>query len=159
MVSDGYYYAVPLIGAALLLAWLTSPVWALPALVLAGFFLWFFRDPDRVIPDAVGAVVSPADGKVTDVSPAGDGSGRTRISIFLSVIDVHVNRSPMEGVIREVVYQKGKFLNAMGSASAERNEQNIVTVAGGREHLVIRRTDGLLPRGSVTPNHMCAVTC
>src|SRR5437773_12340598 len=115
MVSDGYYYAVPLIGAALLLAWLTSPVWALPALVLAGFFLWFFRDPDRVIPDAVGAVVSPADGKVTDVSPAGDGSGRTRISIFLSVIDVHVNRSSMEGVILDVVLQEGKLLHAMGA--------------------------------------------
>src|SRR5438034_2133464 len=146
MVSDGYYYAVPLIGAALLLAWLTSPVWALPALVLAGFFLWFFRDPDRVIPDAVGAVVSPADGKVTDVSPAGDGSGRTRISIFLSVIDVHVNRSPMEGVIREVVYQKGKFLNAMGSASAEQNEQNIVTVEGGGQTIVFKQIAGLLAR-------------
>ena len=146
MVSDGYYYAVPLIGAALLLAWLTSPVWALPALVLAGFFLWFFRDPDRVIPDAVGAVVSPADGKVTDVSPAEDGSGRSRISIFLSVIDVHVNRSPMEGVIREVVYQKGKFLNAMGSASAEQNEQNIVTVEGGGQTLVFKQIAGLLAR-------------
>src|SRR5438309_9634576 len=98
MVSDGYYYAVPLIGAALLLAWLTSPVWALPALVLAGFFLWFFRDPDRVIPDAVGAVVSQADGKVTDVYAAMDGSGRTRISIFLCVVDGDGNRSPMEGV-------------------------------------------------------------
>src|SRR5437764_14103166 len=119
MVSDGYYYAVPLIGAALLLAWLTNPLWALPLLILAAFFLWFFRDPDRVIPDAVGAIVSPADGKVTDVSPAGDGSRRTRISIFLSVIDVHVNRSRMECVILEVAYQKGQFLNEMASASAE----------------------------------------
>src|SRR5438477_12347245 len=146
MVSDGYYYAVPLIGAALLLSWMTSPLWALPALILAGFFLWFFRDPDRVIPDAAGAVVSPADGKVTDVSPAEDGSGRSRISIFLSVIDVHVNRSPMEGVIREVVYQKGKFLNAMGSASAEQNEQNIVTVEGGGQTLVFKQIAGLLAR-------------
>src|SRR5207244_10954021 len=111
LVSDGYDYAVPLIGAALLRAWLTSPVWALPALVLAGFFLWFFRDPDRVIPDAVGAVVSPADGKVTDVSPARDGSGRTRISIFLSVIDVHLTRYQMRGVIWQVVYHIMKFFN------------------------------------------------
>jgi len=146
MVSDGYYYAVPLIGAALLLSWMASPLWALPLLILAGFFLWFFRDPDRVIPDAAGAVVSPADGKVTDVSPAEDGSGRTRISIFLSVIDVHVNRSPMEGVIREVVYQKGKFLNAMSAASAEQNEQNIVTVEGGGQTLVFKQIAGLLAR-------------
>src|SRR5207245_5152831 len=146
MVSDGYYYAVPLIGAALLLSWMTSPLWALPLLILAVFFLWFFRDPDRVIPDAAGAIVSPADGKVTDVSPAEDSSGRSRISIFLSVIDVHVNRSPIEGVIREVVYQKGKFLNAMGSASAEQNEQNIVTVEGGGQTLVFKQIAGLLAR-------------
>src|SRR5213595_4023201 len=146
MVSDGYYYAVPLIGAALLLSWMTSPLWALPLLILAGFFLWFFRDPDRVIPDAAGAIVSPADGKVTDVSPAEDSSGRSRISIFLSVIDVHMNRSPIEGVIREVVYQKGKFLIAMGSASAEQNEQNIVTVEGGGQTLVFKQIAGLLAR-------------
>ena len=146
MVSDGYYYAVPLIGAAPLLAWLTSPLWALPLLILAGFFLWFFRDPDRFIPDASGAVVSPADGKVTDISAAPDGSRRTRISIFLSVFDVHVNRSPMEGIIREIVYQKGKFLNAMGAACAEQNEQNIVTLEGGGQTLVFKQIAGLLAR-------------
>src|SRR5439155_7035500 len=100
MVSDGYSYAVPLIGAALLLAWLTNPLWALPLLILAAFFLWFFRDPDRVIPDAACACVAPANRKALKYSPAGDGSRRTRISIFLSVINVHVNRSPLEGVVR-----------------------------------------------------------
>jgi phosphatidylserine decarboxylase len=146
MVSDAYYYAVPLIGAALLIGWLTSPPWGIPVLVLAGFFFWFFRDPDRVIPDAAGAVVSPADGKVTDVAPSPDGSSRTRISVFLSVFDVHVNRSPMEGVIRDVVYRKGKFLNAMGSDSAEQNEQNIVTVEGGGQILIFKQIAGLLAR-------------
>src|SRR5437660_9964636 len=100
MVSDRYYYAVPLIGAALLLSWMTSPLWALPLLLLAGFFIWFFRDPDRVIPDAVGAIVSPADGVVTDVSPAGYASVRTRTSLFLSVIDVVVNRCSSHGAVR-----------------------------------------------------------
>src|SRR5437762_4536985 len=146
MVSDGYYYAVPLIGAALLLSWITSPLWALALLILVGIFLWFFRDPDRDIPDAPGGIVSPADGKVTDVSPAEDSSGRSRISIFLSVIDVHVNRSPIEGVIRDVVYRKGKFLNAMGSDSAEQNEQNIVTVEGGGQVLIFKQIAGLLAR-------------
>ncbi len=146
MVSDAYYYAVPLIGAALLIGWLTSPLWGTPVLVLAGFFFWFFRDPDRLIPDAAGAVVSPADGKVTDVAPSPDGSRRTRISVFLSVFDVHVNRSPMEGVIRDVVYRKGKFLNAMGSDSAEQNEQNIVTVEGGGQVLIFKQIAGLLAR-------------
>jgi phosphatidylserine decarboxylase len=147
MVSDGYYYAVSLVGAAVLLGWLASAPWAVPALVLAAFFLWFFRDPERVIPNAAGAVVSPADGKVTDVSPvAAEGVQRTRISIFLSVFDVHVNRSPVAGVIRDVRYQKGKFLNAMNPASAEHNEQNVVTVEGDGQRVVFKQIAGLLAR-------------
>ena len=124
-----------------------GPIWALPACLLAVFFLWFFRDPERVIPDSVGAVVSPGDGKVTDVSSVlVDGMARTRISIFLSVFDVHVNRSPVAGVIREVRYQKGKFLNAMNPASAEHNEQNAVTVEGDGQTVVFKQIAGLLAR-------------
>ncbi len=147
MVSDGYYYALALAGAAVLVGWLAAPVWALPACLLAAFFLWFFRDPERLIPDAAGAVVSPGDGKVTDVSSVlMNGSAHTRISIFLSVFDVHVNRSPMAGVIREVRYQKGKFLNAMNPASAEHNEQNAVTVEGDGQTIVFKQIAGLLAR-------------
>jgi len=147
MVSDGYYYALALAGAGVLLGWLAGPVWALPAGLLALFFLWFFRDPERVIPDTAGAVVSPGDGKVTDVSSVVmNGAARTRISIFLSVFDVHVNRSPLAGVIREVRYQKGKFLNAMNPASAEHNEQNAVTVEGDGQTVVFKQIAGLLAR-------------
>lgn len=147
MVSDGYYYALALAVAAVLVGWLAGPVWALPACLLAVFFLWFFRDPERAIPDAAGAVVSPADGKVTDVSSIVlEGGARTRISIFLSVFDVHVNRSPLAGVIREVRYQKGKFLNAMNPASAEHNEQNAVTVEGDGHTVVFKQIAGLLAR-------------
>jgi len=147
MVPDGYYYAFPLVGTAILLGWLAGPPWALPALVLAAFFLWFFRDPERVVPDAAGAVVSPADGKVTDVSQVVvGGTRRTRISIFLSMFDVHVNRSPVAGVIRDVRYQKGKFLNAMDAASAEHNEQNMVTVEGGGQTVIFKQIAGLLAR-------------
>jgi phosphatidylserine decarboxylase len=147
MVSDGYYYALALAGAAVLVGWLAGPVWALPACLLAWFFLWFFRDPERAIPDSAGAVVSPGDGKVTDVSSVlVNGTPRTRISIFLSVFDVHVNRSPVAGVIREVRYQKGKFLNAMNPASAEQNEQNTVTVEGDGHAVVFKQIAGLLAR-------------
>src|SRR6202049_1947198 len=128
MVPDGYYYAIPLVGAAALLAWLASPAWVVPLLLLALFFLWFFRDPEREIPDAPGAVVSPADGKVTDASViAAGGEKRTRISIFLSVFDVHVNRSPIAGVVRQGHYQRGRFLNGMNAVSAEHNGQKFVT--------------------------------
>src|SRR6185436_19990612 len=147
MVPDGYYYALALAGAAALVGWLAGPLWALPAFLLALFFLWFFRDPERLIPDYAGAVVSPADGKVTDVSTVVmNGVPRTRISIFLSVFDVHVNRSPLAGVIREVRYQKGKFLNAMNPASAEHNEQNAVTVEGEGQTVVFKQIAGLLAR-------------
>ena len=147
MVRDGYYYGLALFGVAALVAWLTSPAWAIPALVLAAFFLWFFRDPQRVIPAAAGAVVSPADGKVTDVSVVELEDGpRRRISIFLSVFDVHVNRSPITGVIRDIRYQRGQFRNAMGAASAEHNEQNIVTLEGEGQRLVFKQIAGLLAR-------------
>ena len=147
MVRDAYYYAFPLLAAAALIGWLTSVLWALPALLLAGFFLWFFRDPERAIPSEEGALVSPADGKVTDVSRVlSNGAPRLRISIFLNVFDVHVNRSPISGIIRDACYQKGKFVNAMNAASAEQNEQNVVTVEGDGQTVVFKQIAGLLAR-------------
>jgi len=147
MVRDGYFYAVPLIAAAILIGWLTNPAWAIFPLALAAFFLWFFRDPERDIPQEAGAVVSPGDGKVTDVSPVTAGINKlTRISIFLSVFNVHVNRSPITGTIREIRYQRGKYLNAMNRASAEENEQNIVTVEGDGQTVVFKQIAGLLAR-------------
>ena len=147
MVPDGYYYSLPLIAAGVLVGWLTSPLWAVPALLLAFFFLWFFRDPERAITDAPGAVVSPADGKVTGVSPLTvNGTQRTRISIFLNVFNVHVNRSPIAGTITDVKYQKGKFMNAMNEASADLNEHNIVSVEGDGTIVVFKQIAGLLAR-------------
>ncbi len=147
MVRDGYLYAAPLIAAAILLGWLTNPAWAIIPCLLAFFFLWFFRDPERVIPQETGAVVSPGDGKVTDVSTVTvAGRQQTRISIFLSVFNVHVNRSPITGIIRDVRYQRGKYLNAMNQTSAELNEQNIVTVEGDGQTVVFKQIAGLLAR-------------
>lgn len=147
MVADGYYYALALAGVVVLMGWLAGPVWAVPAFLLALFFLWFFRDPERTIPDSPGAVVSPADGKVTTISSVlTEGVPQTRISIFLSVFDVHVNRSPVAGVIRAVRYQKGRYLNAMNPASAELNEQNVVTVEGDGQTVVFKQIAGLLAR-------------
>ena len=147
MVRDGYLYGAALIAAAVLIGWLTSPLWGIPALLLAFFFLWFFRDPEREIPGEEGALVSPADGTVTQVASVNiGGQQRTRISIFLSVFNVHVNRSPIAGVVREIRYQRGKFLNAMNQASAEQNEQNIVTVEGDGQMVEFKQIAGLLAR-------------
>jgi phosphatidylserine decarboxylase len=151
MVRDGYFYGAGCIIAAVVIAWLAAWPYAVPVLLLAAFFLWFFRDPERRIPTIAGAVVSPGDGKVTDVSPvkadsASGGASRTRISVFLSVFDVHVNRSPIAGVIRDVRYQRGKFINAMSANSAEENEQNIVTVVGDGRTVIFKQIAGLIAR-------------
>jgi phosphatidylserine decarboxylase len=147
MVRDGYFYALGLLVASGVVAWAASPVWAIIPILLALFFLWFFRDPERVVPDTPGAVVSPADGKVTDVSPVTiSGEKLVRISIFLNVFNVHVNRSPSAGVIRDIRYQRGKFLNAMNQASAEENEQNVVRVENEGQIIVFKQIAGLLAR-------------
>jgi phosphatidylserine decarboxylase len=147
MVRDAYYYALPLLAAAVLVGWLAAPPWALPAVLLAAFFLWFFRDPERVSPAEPGLLVSPADGKVTNICRTTfEGVSYLHISIFLNVFDVHVNRSPIAGVIRRVSYQKGKFLNAMNPASADQNEQNLVTVEGEGHTVIFKQIAGLLAR-------------
>ncbi|MGA8109752.1 MAG: phosphatidylserine decarboxylase family protein [Acidobacteriaceae bacterium] len=130
MVRDGYFYGLALLAVAALLWFFTGTwEWSLAPLLLAFFFLWFFRDPRRSIPQEPGLIVSPADGKVTEVAPIRTPEGeRLRISIFLSVFDVHVNRSPVAGVLREVRYRKGEYLNAMNPACSERNEQNLAIV-------------------------------
>jgi phosphatidylserine decarboxylase len=147
MVRDGYFYGVGCLFAAGVIAWLAAWPYAIPVLLLGAFCLWFFRDPERQIPAIPGAVVSPGDGTVTDVSlVTAGGTPLNRISIFLSVFDVHVNRSPIAGVIREVRYQRGKFLNAMGANSAEENEQNIVTVEGEGRTVIFKQIAGLIAR-------------
>jgi phosphatidylserine decarboxylase len=150
MVKDGYFYGVGLLVAAALLFWLTSWPLALVPVLLAAFFLWFFRDPERTIPAGPGLVVSPGDGLVTETIRLDTPQGpRQRISIFLSVFDVHVNRSPIGGTISEIRYQKGKYLNAMNPASADQNEQNIVTVRGegpNAPEIVFKQIAGLLAR-------------
>ena len=148
MVRDGYIYGLSLLAVAGVLAWATGTwVWSIAPILLAVFFLWFFRDPQRAIPQGAGLVVSPADGVVTETvrieTPQGP---RQRVSIFLNVFDVHVNRSPIAGEVTAVRYQKGKFLNAMNQECAERNEQNIVTVQGEGMEIVFKQIAGLIAR-------------
>jgi phosphatidylserine decarboxylase len=148
MVRDGYIYGLSLLVVAGLVVWATHVWWlAVVPLLLAAFFLWFFRDPQREIPTGAGLIVSPGDGLVTEaVSIATPEGPRQRISIFLSVFDVHVNRSPISGILSVVRYQKGQYLNAMNPASADRNEQNIVTVRAEGFEVTFKQIAGLLAR-------------
>lgn len=146
MVRDGLYYGLGAAVAAVLLGFV-NPWLALPPVLLGAFFLWFFRDPERAIPDGPGVVVSPADGKVTAIGEFIDqGQKKQRISIFLNVFNVHVNRAPIAGTITSLFYQKGKFGNAMSAGSSDANEQNIVTVNGNGQAVVFKQIAGLLAR-------------
>ena len=150
MIRDGIYYALAMLAAAGLVAWLAGVWYCVPLLLLAAFFLWFFRDPERAIPAEPGAIVSPADGKVTLVSTVmHDGQPAPHLSIFLNVFDVHVNRAPIAGVVREVEYRRGHFRNAMGAGSAVENEQNIVTLQSNEasgQRVQFKQIAGLLAR-------------
>ncbi len=148
MVRDGYIYGLSLLLVAGLLAWATGNwAWGIAPVLLAAFFVWFFRDPERTIPAGAGLVVSPGDGLVTETAAISTPQGRRqRISIFLNVFNVHVNRSPIGGVLSRVHYQKGQYLNAMNPRSADRNEQNVVTVAGEGFEVTFKQIAGLLAR-------------
>ena len=148
MVRDGYIYGLSLMAVAVALGWATGNwAWGIAPVLLAAFFLWFFRDPERTIPAGDGLIVSPGDGLVTETAVLATPDGpRQRISIFLSVFDVHVNRSPIGGVLTRVHYQKGEYLNAMNPASADRNEQNTVTVRGQGVEVTFKQIAGLLAR-------------
>jgi phosphatidylserine decarboxylase len=148
MVRDGYFYGLGF-GAVGVLVWIATHSLLLTAIpiLLAAFFLWFFRDPERAIPEAPGLIVSPADGKVTLIETVETVAGpQRRISIFLNVFNVHVNRAPIAGNVQLIDYQKGKYLNAMNPESAVANERNYVEVAGELCTVAFTQIAGLLAR-------------
>jgi len=126
LVIYGFYYAAGFLVGAGAVTYLTHWYWALPFYVLAAFCLYFFRDPNREIPSGPVAV-SPADGKIVIVKPE---NGGQRISIFLNVFDVHVNRTPIPGRVVDVRYKEGQFLVASKEEASHSNEQNTITVQG-----------------------------
>jgi phosphatidylserine decarboxylase len=149
MVRDGWYYGLAGVILAVVLGILTgSDILVAIPLLLALFFLWFFRDPEREIPQGARLVVSPADGKVTAIERIQTlQGGRQRISIFLNVFDVHVNRAPVGGMILVSEYKKGLYLNAMNPESSVRNEQNVVEMETDDGHAVgFSQIAGLLAR-------------
>jgi phosphatidylserine decarboxylase len=148
MVKDGYFYGLGLAVVAAVLWALTHVTWLIaPPLVLALFFLWFFRDPNRSVPQDEGLVVSPADGVVTEAEWMETTQGsRLRVSIFLSVFDVHVNRVPISGTVKIVDYREGGFMNAMNPDSVLNNEQTMVVIEGAGYDVAFKQIAGLLAR-------------
>ena len=146
------FVAVPLVLAILVLATTGAAGgafawtgWAL--LAGAGFCVFFFRDPERRPPDEATALLAPADGRVTEAGPANEGEpGTQRVSIFLSILDVHVNRAPAAGEVRAVRYREGAFRAAFRKDAAERNERNELEMTTGRGTIRIRQIAGVVAR-------------
>ncbi|HWQ54509.1 MAG TPA: phosphatidylserine decarboxylase [Bryobacteraceae bacterium] len=143
IVKDGILYALALSAGGALLWYLLSPWLALPMFLLALFCLYFFRDPERTAPDGAVAV-SPADGKVVVVKQ--ESPVQARLSIFLNVFDVHVNRSPIAGTITDFRYQRGKFMVASREECSLQNEQSVITVQGEGTTVVFKQIAGLIAR-------------
>jgi phosphatidylserine decarboxylase len=155
MVKEGYYFSAPLLLAGLLLVVLAR-VGTLGAamlwvgwflLFLGAFILYFFRDPQRTPPEDAAAVVSPADGRVVQiVEEDWDGRSGRRISIFLSVWDVHVNRAPVAGTIRSVDYRPGRFYAALRQRASAENEQNVIHISTPRGDMMFKQIAGWIAR-------------
>lgn len=143
IVPDGIYYACGLTLVGLTVSYWLNPWAGVPFYILAAFCLYFFRDPERVPPPG-DVLVAPADGKVVAVREIAP--GETRVSIFLNIFDVHVNRTPIPGKITDVIYHKGKFLVASREAASSDNEQNTLVVEGLGTRVICRQIAGLIAR-------------
>ena len=148
MAKEGIPFIVLFLIPAAVFAVIGWWVAAVASFLLAAFMAYFFRDPERNCPVDDRIIVSPADGRVVAVSQVEPGvkDSPTQVSIFLSPMDVHINRSPIAGEIVEVVYKPGAFHIASRDIASIENEQNIITVRGARATVVVRQIAGVLAR-------------
>jgi phosphatidylserine decarboxylase len=143
IVKDAFRFLIPLFVSAALAFVLGLYLAAFLVMLLAGFVAFFFRNPKREIPPDPRVIVSPADGRVVKVERVGK---VTKLSIFLSIFDVHVNRSPIAGRIETIDYKRGKFRPAFNHAASVENERNLVMVAQGDLKLVFTQIAGIIAR-------------
>jgi len=144
MAHDAYKFLIPLVLLAILFGFLSLAYLALLAVILLAFVCFFFRNPKRVIPNGSNLIVSPADGKVVKIQVTENGD--RVLSIFLSIFNVHMNRSPISGVLERLEYRRGKFKPAYDEAASHLNEQNILTIKGQDTSIVVKQIAGLIAR-------------
>jgi phosphatidylserine decarboxylase len=151
MLREGFQYGAGFGVAAIVVGALLGPLWAIPLVVVGVFMVCFFRDPSRTVPQDPGIAVSPADGKVMEVRTMDE--NRNRISIFLSPLNVHVNRSPVAGRVTRVEYSPGRFHAAWKEEASIENERNTITVATESGDVVFKQIAGALARRVVCWKH------
>jgi len=148
VAREGWPFIVPPLAAACILALMGRRRLALLAALPGLASLGFFRDPERMPPALAGAVLAPADGTVTDIVELDDRwvGPAVRLSIFLSPLDVHVNRAPIEGVVRDVEYVRGRFVAAYRPEASEENERCTLAIEGDAARVSVRQIAGVLAR-------------
>jgi len=149
LAKEGFVFIIPLLVVSILM-FLLSFYWVAFFFGLGFLFVtWFFRDPERHIPNEPNVIVSPADGKITEIITEKEpinGELCKRVTIFLSVFNVHVNRVPIAGTIEEIRYNPGKFLAAFNHKASMENEQNIILINNGKAHVFVKQIAGLMAR-------------
>jgi len=149
LAKEGYIFIIPLL-VLTILSYFLSLYWAAVFFGLGFFFVTsFFRDPERQVPSEPNVIVSPADGKITEITTEKEPiNGKTckRITIFLSVFNVHINRVPIGGTIEEIRYNPGKFLAAFNPKASMDNEQNIILINNGKVNVLVKQIAGLIAR-------------
>lgn len=144
MVRDAYRFVIPMLVLGALLVLLNLALIAILPFALALFTAFFFRNPSRTVPAGENIIVSPADGKVVRISKTDN--RQQCISIFLSVFNVHVNRSPISGRLKELEYRRGRFKPAFEDEASRVNEQNILTIEGKTIQITFKQIAGLIAR-------------
>ncbi len=148
---DGFMFILPTLGVSAVLFGLRAPGFATGVLLLAAFLVYFFRDPERAIPQGERLILAPADGRIVAIKPFPEWKGPfgeplARVSIFLSVFDVHVNRAPLRSVVNAVNHSPGRFAAAWGEAASVENEQTLIHFASPDGDVWVKQIAGLLAR-------------
>jgi len=164
IVKDAYTLIIPTILIIIMFFMLKIIIGSIIAIIFLCFTIYFFRDPERKFPDEQGCIISPADGKIVIIDEVdapdnplpnpppssggefGGGKKMRRVGIFMSIFDVHINRSPFQGTISFLKYNKGKFLNALNDKSSEKNENNIIGINIGGETIFVKQIAGIIAR-------------
>jgi len=148
IAKEGYPFFLPLLllGVFFVYQGFSTTGWIL--LLLGGFVVFFFRDPSRKIPQGDQLILSPADGRIVKIgpAPAEEFPGWTQISIFLSIFNVHVNRTPIPGIVETTRYNPGKFLAAFNHKASLLNEQNLIIITSGSRKVAVKQIAGLIAR-------------
>ena len=150
ILKDGYPFILAALGVAVFIGLVVDPYWAIVPVVLMLYFAYFFRDPERKIPDDENVIVSPADGKVMEVVPVADddfvGEPSNKVVIFLSIFDVHINRSPMKGIIKIQSYICGRFRPAYKDEVGFENERHMIGIENDKMRVTVTQIAGILAR-------------